>query len=274
MHTRRLSRAGVAAVAATLTILGAGAGAAHADASAPVSAPAAACQQSGTLTVDGAELDVHSPAPGVGNCYTFQGAAGAELTIGIYLPGASGERLGFASKLTVRDPAGQVVASFHGGSWQVQPIYRLAVPRLKTAGTYTVEVAPVAPDGLVAARLLLNSVRDLGRVDIDGPGKFVHLKRIGQEQRITFAGRADQWVQLELADFDFASGTPGREAGVWIEIWSADRSRLLFRDVLRGDGRREMGPLRVTSDFVVQAWSEWGSVGGATISIPSMPPQS
>ncbi|MBB5083868.1 hypothetical protein [Nonomuraea endophytica] len=272
MHTRRLGRAGVAAVAATLTILGSGT-MAHAET--PTAAPSAAvaCQPSGALAVDGAELDVNSPAPGVGNCFTFTGQVGDNLTVGIYLPGSAGERIGFHSKLIVRDPSGQVVAQYQGGHPQVQPIYRLAVPTLTTAGTYEVEVAPIAADGLLAARVLLNSVTDLGRVNIDGPGKFVHLKRIGQEQRITFAGTADQWVQLDLAGFDFETGTPGREAGVWFEIWNKDQTRLLFRDVLRASGRRELGPLRVGGDFVIQAWSVWGSVGGVTVSVPSMPPQ-
>ncbi|MFI6504226.1 hypothetical protein [Nonomuraea typhae] len=273
MHTRTLGRAGVAAVAATLTILGTGVAAHAGPTPGATPASAVACQPSGALAVDGAELDANSPAPGVGNCYTFAGKAGDKLTVGVYLPGAGGERIGFHSKLIVRDPSGQVVAQYIGGHPQVQPIYRLAVPELTTAGTYEVEVAPVAADGLVAAKVLLNSVTDLGRVDIDGPGKFVHLKRIGQEQRITFAGRSDQWVQLDLADFDFQSGSPGREAGVWIEIWNKGQTRLLFRDVLRANGRREMGPLRITDDFVIQAWSVWGSVGGVTVSVPSMPPQ-
>jgi hypothetical protein len=268
-----LGRAGVAAVAATLTILGTGV-AAHADpAPSPAKSSAVACQPSGALAVDGAEVNVSSPAPGVGNCYTFTGNVGDKLTVGIYLPGATDERFGFQSKLIVRDPAGQVVAQFNGGSPQVEPIYRLAVPDLTTAGTYQVEVAPVAADGLVSARLLLNSVTDHGRVDIDGPGKNITLKRVGQEQRFTFTGRSDQWVQLDLANFGFQSGNPAREAGVWVEIWDKAKTRVLFRDVLRADGRREMGPLRISSDFVVQAWTVWGSLGGVTISVPSMPPQ-
>ncbi|GAA0939371.1 hypothetical protein [Nonomuraea longicatena] len=272
-YTRTLGRAGVAAVAATLTILSTGVAAHASPAPSPAKSSAVACQPSGALAVDGAELDVNSPAPGVGNCYTFTGNVGDKLTVGIYLPGATGERFGFHSKLIVRDPAGQIVAQYVGGSPQVEGIYRLAIPDLTAAGTYQVEVAPVFPDGLVSGRVLLNSVVDLGRVDIDGPGKQVTLKRIGQEQRITFAGRSDQWVQLDLANFDFQTGTPAREAGVWVEIWDKDKTRLLYRDVLRANGRREMGPLRVTADFVVQAWTVWGSQGGVTLSIPSMPPQ-
>ncbi|MFI6291754.1 hypothetical protein ACIBEJ_09230 [Nonomuraea sp. NPDC050790] len=271
-HTRQLGRAGVAAVAATLTILGAGT-MAHADASAAARSAAVACQPSGALAVDGAEHDVNSPAPGQGNCYTFTGNVGDNLTVGIYLPGSSGERGGFHSKLIVRDPSGQVVAQYQGGHPQVQPIYRLPVPTLTTAGTYEVEVAPIASNGLLAARVLLNSVTDLGKVDIDGPGKLVQLNRVGKEQRITFSGTADQWVQLDLANFNFQSGSPGWEAGVWFEIWNKDQTRLLFRDVLRANGRRELGPLRVGGDYTIQMWSVWGSLGSVTVSVPSMPPQ-
>ncbi|WP_113703414.1 hypothetical protein [Nonomuraea lactucae] len=267
-HTSKIT---ALAVAGALSIFGAAGlpGAAHAHAG----HQAAPCQQAGTLTVDGPERVAESPAAGVGACLSFDGTAGDTMTVGIYHPGAGGERIAFWSNLVVRDPAGQVIASFQGGHPQVDPIYRLPLPRLATTGTYQVEVAPASPDMLVSARVLLNSVTDLGRVEIDGPGRPVHLKRVGQEQRITFAGRADQWVQLDLSGFDFASGVPGREPGVWIEIWSADKTRLLFRDVLRGDGRRELGPLRLTSDFVLQAWTVWGSVGGVTVSVPSMPRQ-
>lgn len=264
----KLGRAAIA-VAATLTMFGTGT-AAHAAPSSPDKIAAPRCEAKGTLEIDGAEQDASNATPGVGSCFSFTGKTGDDLTVGLYLPGGEGVRNGFHSNAVVRDPSGQVVASYNGGSPQVDSIYRLPIPTLTSGGTYQVEVGPVTETGLINATVLLNRVQDQGRVELNGPGKDLVLKRVGQEHRLRFAGRAEQFGRLKVSGFNLESGTPGREPGVWVEIWSPDGQRVVYRDVLRGNVEADLGPLRQNGDFLVKAWTVWGSLGSVNLSFSTV----
>lgn len=230
------------------------------------------CQARAPLTVDGETAYAATTEPGQAVCYPFEGWTGQDLAIGLYIPLDDGTWRGYASRATVLDPTGAVVAVFSAESPQVRPTFRVPVPTLTRDGTYTLVLAPIQATSTLRVASAVTSRQLLGRTRIDGPGRGVSYDRVGQDEDLRFPGTPDQFVALRVTGFAMTTREAGANPGLWIEVHRAQSDAVAYRGVAFGPGDFIVGPLRENGDFTVRTWPLDGSLGHATLTVVTSHP--
>ncbi|GGQ47990.1 hypothetical protein GCM10010166_15120 [Couchioplanes caeruleus subsp. azureus] len=231
-----------------------------------------ACQPGGPLTVDGETAYAVTTEPGVAVCHPFEGRIGQDLAIGLYIPLDDGSWRGYASRATVLDPGGAVVAVFSAESPQVRPTFRVPVPTLSRDGTYTLVLAPIQATSTLRVAAAVSARQVAGTTRVDGPGRQVRYDRVGQDKDLRFAGTPEQFVALRVTDVAMATREAGATPGLWIEVRRAQSDAVAYRGVVSGPGDVTVGPLREAGDFTVRTWPLDGSLGRATVGIVTSRP--
>ena len=263
-----VTRATTTITVGTLLLFGAGV-----PAEATIRAPGStACQSGGHLIVDGPSRSVLAVEAGVAVCQTFTGDVGGNISIGLYTPMPDGSWVGYANRVTVRDPHGAVVAIFSAESPQVRPIFSLPVPTLTTAGTYTVELKPIWSTYQLRVVASVSSRQHDGTVTIDGPGRPLTYDRVGQRKDVDFSGRAHELVSVTITDFQLSTPQANAAPGLWIEVYRPTSPNVAYRGVAFRGGRFDVGPLREHGRFTIRTWPLDASAGSATIGVATLDP--
>ncbi|MEV4642364.1 hypothetical protein AB0J80_33940 [Actinoplanes sp. NPDC049548] len=231
-----------------------------------------ACEAGGPLTVDGGAAYALTSDPGLAVCYPFEAQAGQTLSVGLYIPLDDGTWRGYASRATVLDPTGAVVAAFSAESPQVRPTFRVPVPTLTRDGTYTLVLAPIQATSTLRVTAAVSSREVAGTTEVDGPGLPVAYDRVGQDKDVRFPGTPDQFVALRVTAFAMTTREAGAAPGLWIEVRRARSDAVAYRGVAFGPGDLTVGPLREEGDFTVRTWPLDGSLGQATIGVVTSHP--
>ncbi|MFI7600210.1 hypothetical protein [Actinoplanes sp. NPDC049681] len=231
-----------------------------------------ACQTRAPLTVDGDTAYAVTTRPGQAVCYPFEGRAGQNLAVGLYIPLDDGTWRGYASRATVLDPTGAVVAVFSAESPEVRPTFRVPVPELTRDGTYTLVLAPIQATSTLRVAAAVSSRQVLGGTRIDAPGRQVTYDRVGQDKDLRLPGTPDQFVALRVTGFAMTTREAGASPGLWIEVRRAQSDAVAYRGVVFGPGDFTVGPLRETGDFTVRTWPLDGSLGHATLGVVTSRP--
>ncbi|MEV6596416.1 hypothetical protein AB0M36_06050 [Actinoplanes sp. NPDC051346] len=231
-----------------------------------------ACQARAPLTVDGETAYATTTEPGAAVCYPFEGRIGQDVVIGLYIPLDDGTWRGYASRATVLDPDGAVVAAFSAESPQVRPTFRVPVPTLSRDGTYTLVLAPIQTTSTLRVAAAVSSRQVIGATRVDGPGRQVGYDRVGQDKDLRFPGTPEQFVALRVTGFDLTTREVGATPGLWIEVRRARSDAVAYRGVAFGPGDFTIGPLREAGDFTVRSWPLDGSLGRATVGIVTSHP--
>ncbi|OJF13479.1 hypothetical protein BG844_14995 [Couchioplanes caeruleus subsp. caeruleus] len=231
-----------------------------------------ACQARGLLTADGETAYATTTEPGLAVCYPFEGRLGQDLVIGLYIPLEDGTWRGYASRATVLDPGGAVVAAFSAESPQVRPTFRVPVPTLSREGTYTLVLAPIQATSTLRVAASVSSRQVAGTTRVDGPGRQMSYDRVGQDKDLRLAGTSEQFVALRISDFAMATRQAGATPGLWIEVHRAQSDAVAYRGVAFGPGDFTVGPLREDGEFTVRTWPLDGSLGRATVGIVTSRP--
>ncbi|MEU7905677.1 hypothetical protein [Actinoplanes sp. NPDC049118] len=231
-----------------------------------------ACQARGELTADGEIAYATTTEPGLAVCYPFEGRIGQDITIGLYIPLDDGAWRGYASRATVLDPGGAVVAAFSAESPQVRPTFRVPVPTLSRVGTYTLLLAPIQATSTLRVVVAVSSRQAVGATRVDHPGRPLSYDRVGQDKDLRLPGTSEQFVALRVTDFDMTTREAGAPPGLWIEVHRALSDAVAYRGVAFGPGDFTVGPLREDGEFTVRTWPLDGSLGRATVGIVTVRP--
>ncbi len=211
---------------------------------------------SGTLAIGGAVTST-SLAPGQNGAYTFTGAVGQNLGLGV-----NGLVAGDSVFVTLSGPGGPLSDNCKVSSI---PGFNCDFPKLLAAGTYTVRVDP---QGTNATALALTLSSDLGgTLTLNAAASTFTTTRVGQNGRYTFAGTVGQNVTLLWT----GSTIPGTWS--FISVYKPDGSALnggaAFGVGSNDSGALDLTNLPATGTYTVFIDPFRTSVGAVNVQIAS-----
>jgi YD repeat-containing protein len=161
----------------------------------------------GTITLDGPSVAVNITRPGQNARYTFNGAQGQQINLGL-----TGVTI-TSSTVSLLNPDGSALANLgpgtSGGS--------LDPPPLAQPGTYTILVDPV--DLYTGNMTLTLSTEKTGTLTINGASGPLSL-RPGQNGRVTFNGTQGQVLHLVLTGVTIPSSSVSLYKPDGAQLWS------------------------------------------------------
>lgn len=171
----------------------------------------------GTITLDGASVPLNLAKAGQTARYTFSGASGQWLSLGLTSVTIS------SSTVTLLKPDGTTLASNTIGTagGGLEP-----PSALPTTGTYTLVVDP---SGTNTGNITVTLMSYLsGTLNLNGTPTTTSITPIGRNALYTFTGTAGQWVSLGMTSVTITSAT--------VTLWKPDGTQLNYTTISTSGG--------------------------------------
>ncbi len=205
----------------------------------------------GTITIDGASVTPTVTVPGQRARYTFTGAAGQWVNLGLTSVTIN------SSTVSMLKPDGTTLVSTSistgGGSLDPTTV-------LPTTGTYMIVVDPV---GLATGNMTLTLTSPLtGTMTLDGASVPISLTKAGQTARYTFSGTSGQWVSLGFTSVTIAFST--------VTLLKPDGTTLASTTLgTAGGGLEPPGTLPATGTYTLVVDPSGTNTGNITLTLMS-----
>ena len=203
----------------------------------------------GTIMIDQVTVTPTLTVPGQKASYTFNGTAGQWVNVGV-----TGVSIPMSTVLIMRPDGSKwesTTIGLSGGS--LDPLTALPV-----TGTYTIVVVPV--NNYTGSMTLALSSPISGTVTLDGAAVPVKLTKSGQIARLTFNGKAGQWVNLGLTSVNITSSA--------VTLMTSEGTILASTAVGTAGGRLEdQNPLPTTGTYTILVDPVGSYTGNMTLTL-------
>lgn len=203
----------------------------------------------GTIMIDQVTVTPTLTVPGQKARYTFNGTAGQWVNLGV-----TGVSIPMSTVLIMKPDGSKWESTTIGPSGgSLDPLTPLPV-----TGTYSVVVVPV--NNYTGSMTLALSSPVSGTISIDGAAVPVALTKPGQTARVTFNGKAGQWVNLGLTSVNITSSA--------VTLMTAEGTVLTSTAVgTAGGGLEDQNPLPTTGTYTILVDPMGSYTGNMTLTL-------